>query len=92
MTLNLEADIPVSAEYDWTPLQTEICMNVALAKRDAFIAEAQRVAAFVRLGFITRTVAADYLHEAAIYNQLTFEYGTDAIQAIMSAALNEAAA
>jgi hypothetical protein len=90
--LNLEADISVSAECDWTPLQADICMSIALAKRDAFMAEAQRVAAFVRLGFITRTVAADYLNEAAIYNQLTFEYGTDAIQAIMSAALSEAGA
>jgi hypothetical protein len=34
----------------WTALQTEICMNVALAKREAFIAEAQRMAEYVRLG------------------------------------------
>jgi hypothetical protein len=72
----------------WTALQTEICMNVALAKRDAFIAEAERLAEFVRLGFITRAVAADYLHEAALYNQLIFEYGADHIQAIMAAALD----
>jgi hypothetical protein len=72
----------------WTALQTEICMNVALAKRDAFIAEAERLAEFVRLGFITRAVAADYLHEAALYNQLIFEYGADQIQAIMAAALD----
>jgi len=94
MTLNLEVEIdPTRLDpTKWTALQTEICMNVALAKRDAFIAEAERAAEFVRLGFITRTVAADYLHEAAIYNQLTFEYGTDAIQAIMSAAFDSEAA
>jgi hypothetical protein len=67
-------------------------MNVALAKRDAFIAESQRLADFVRLGLITRTIAADYLQEAAVYNSLTFEYGTDAVQAIMAAALSEVAA
>jgi len=50
------------------------------------------MAEFVRLGFITRAVAAGYLHEAAIYNQLYFEYGADAIQAIMSAALHSEAA
>jgi hypothetical protein len=94
MTLNLEAE-NLEAETDptkWTALQTEICMNVVLAKRDAFIAEAQRMAEFVRLGFITRAVAADYLHEAAIYNSLNFEYGTDAIQAIMATAFDSEAA
>ena len=89
MTLNLEAEIDPTK---WTKLQTEICMNVALVKRDAFIAEAQRAAEFVRLGFITRPVAADYLHEAAIYNSLYFEYGAEAIQAIMATALSDAAA
>ena len=85
MTYNLDAEVnPIN----WTELQTEICLNVANAKYHAFIAEAQRVAEFVRLGFIARAVAADYLHEAAIYNQLAFEYGTDAIQAIMSAAFD----
>ena len=88
MTFNLNAEIDPTK---WTALQTEICMNVALAKRDAFIAESQRMAEFVRLGFITRPVAADYLHEAAIYNQLIFEYGADAIQAIVSAAFEVAA-
>jgi hypothetical protein len=85
MTLNLEEEINPTK---WTKLQTEVCMNVANANYHAFIAEAQRVAEFVRLGFITRAVAADYLHEAAIYNQLAFEYGADAIQAIMSAAFD----
>jgi hypothetical protein len=89
MTLNLNAEIDPTK---WTALQTEICMTVALAKRDAFIEEAHRAAEFVRLGFITRPVAADYLHEAAIYNSLYFEYGADAIQAIMSAALDSEAA
>ena len=88
MTLNLEAEIDPTwlDPTKWTALQTEICMNVALAKRDAFTAEAQRMAEFVRLGFITRVVAADYLHEAVIYNQLYFEYGADAIQKIIAEA------
>jgi hypothetical protein len=89
MTLNLNAEIDPTK---WTALQTEMCMNVALAKWDAFIAEAERAAEYVRLGFITRAVAADYLHETALYNELIFEYGADAIQAIMAAALSEAAA
>ena len=76
----------------WTALQTEICMNVALAKHHAFVAEADRAAEFVRLGFITRAMASDYLHIAAVYNQLTFEYGADAIQAIMASALSGEAA
>ena len=85
MTYNLHAEVnPIN----WTELQTEICMNVANAKYHAFIAEAERAAEFVRLGFVTRTTAADYLHVTAIHNQLAFEYGTDAIQAIMSAAFD----
>jgi hypothetical protein len=92
MTLNLDAEWIAIDPTNWTALQTEICMSVALAKRDAFIAEAQRVGEFVRLGFITRAVAADYLHEAALYNSLIFEYGADAVQAIMSAALESEAA
>ena len=66
MTFNLEA------EHDdpkhWTALQTEIILNVALAKRDAFIFEAERMTDFIRLGFVTRAVAADYLQAAAVYN------------------------
>ena len=89
MTFNLNTEIDPTT---WTALQTEICMTVALAKRDTFIEEAHRAAEFVRLGFITRAVAADYLHEAAIYNQLCFEYGADAIQAIVAAAFNSEAA
>jgi hypothetical protein len=90
--LNLEADWAAVDPTKWTALQAEVCMNVALAKRDAFIAEAERMADYVRCGFITRTMAGDYLHEAAIYNRLYFEYGADAIQRIMSAAFSEAAA
>ena len=87
--LNLEAEIDPTK---WTALQTEICMNVALAKLCAFTTEAERAAEFVRLGFITRAMAADYLQVAAVYNQLTFEYGTDTIQTLMANALSEAAA
>jgi hypothetical protein len=90
-TFNLEGD-PVIDPTTWTALQTEICLNVAFAKREAFIAEAVRVTEYVRLKIIARTTAADYLREAAIYNQLIFEYGEDDIQAIMSVALSEAAA
>jgi len=91
MTLNLDAEWIAIDPTKWTALQTEMCMSVALAKRNAFISEAQRMAEFVRLGFITRPVAADYLHEAAIYNQLYFEYGADAIQAIIAMAFNSEA-
>jgi hypothetical protein len=85
MTLNLNSDEWISLDpTKWTALQAEICMNVALAKRDAFVAESHRMAEFVRLGFLTRATAAGYLHEAAVYNQLNFEYGTDAIQAIIA--------
>lgn len=89
MTFNLDAEVD---PINWTKLQTEICMGVANAKYHAFVAEADRAAEFVRLGFITRATAADYLHTSAIYNQLYFEYGTERIQAIMSAAFDEAAA
>ena len=86
--LNLDAEWTAIDPTKWTALQTELCMSIALAKRDAFAAEAERAAEFVRLGFITRATAADYLHEAAIYNQLIFEYGADAIQAIVAAAFD----
>jgi hypothetical protein len=92
MTLNLDAEWIAIDPTKWTPLQTEICMSVALAKRDAFISEAQRMAEFVRLGFITRATAADYLHEAAIYNSLIYEYGADTVQAILAAAFDSEAA
>jgi hypothetical protein len=75
-------------DLNWTALQAEVCMNVANAKYYAFADEAARMAHWVRLGVVQKQVAADCLHEAAIYNQLAFEYGTDAIQAIMSAAFN----
>jgi hypothetical protein len=67
------------SEIDWTPLQTDICMSVA------------RVAELVRLCLITKADAADTLHEAAIYNQLYFEYGADHIQGIMARAIEGAA-
>jgi hypothetical protein len=85
--LNLEIDIVESARYNWTPLQTDICMRVALAKREAFICESERMADLVRLKMLPKTIAADCLHEAAAYNSLYFEYGADHIQKIMSAAL-----
>ena len=82
MTLNLEANIGKQLralnEINWTKLQTEICMNVANAKHDAFVWEAERVAEWVRIGFISRKTAANYLHTAALYNSLYFEYGRDA--------------
>jgi hypothetical protein len=91
MTLNLESEISCDVSR-WTQLQAEICINVANAKYYAFVGEADRAAEFVRLGFIKRATAADYLHETAIYNQLYFEYGTDRIQEIMTVALDSEAA
>lgn len=91
MRLNLEADIAeqvaVLNEKNWTALQAQTCMNVANAKIYAFGVEAERLAEFVRLGLITRAIAADYLNTAAAYNQLYFEYGTDRIQRVMADAL-----
>jgi hypothetical protein len=77
---------------NWTGLQAEICMNVANAKFYAFVVEAERMAEFLRLGFVNRATAADYLHETAEYNQLYLEYGTDRIQKIMAEALDSKAA
>jgi hypothetical protein len=92
MTLNLNSDEWISPDpMQWTALQTEVCMNVANAKLNAFVVEAYRLAEFTRLGFITRATAANYLHEAAIYNRLIYEYGADAIQSILSDAFREAA-
>jgi hypothetical protein len=82
----------VEDELNWTPLQADVCMTIALAKRDAFIDEAYRLAELVRLRVLPRAVAADYLHEAAVYNSLSFEYGADHIQGIMASAFEEAAA
>jgi hypothetical protein len=94
-TLNLETDIKEQAqaldERTWTKLQTEVCMNIANAKHAAFIWEAERLAELVRLGCATRPNAADYLHTAAVYNSLYFDYGADHIQAIVSEAFEAAA-
>jgi hypothetical protein len=93
MTLNLQSDIGEQAkaldQLQWTPLQTKICMAVANAKYHAFVVETKRMAEFVELGFLTRATAVDYLHQTAIYNQLPFEYGRDAIQQIMADAFSE---
>jgi hypothetical protein len=86
--MNLESDIPESAGFNWSPLQIEVCMSVAMAKRDAFIAEAYRIGDLVRLRVLDRATAADTLHEAATYNELYFEYGRDEIQEIMASALD----
>jgi hypothetical protein len=95
-TINLEADLEEQAaaldERKWTALQTEITMNVANAKWWAFVGECDRAAEFVRLGLITRATAADYLHSAATYNALFYEYGADRVQAAMAAALESRAA
>lgn len=71
---------------NWTALQTELCMNVANAKYYAFADEAAKLAHWVRLGVIQKQVAADYLDEAARYNALYLEYGTERIQGVMAAA------
>jgi hypothetical protein len=89
VTLNLEAEIDPTK---WTALQREICINVANAKYYAFVAEAERLAEFLHLGFVNRQTAVDYLHESAIYNQLYFDYGTERIQMIMAGALESGAA
>ena len=81
----------LSAELPWTALQAEVCMNVANAKFFAFEAEAERLAHWVRLGVVSKSMAADYLNEGAEYNQLYFEYGADRIQAVMSQAFEVAA-
>ena len=86
--MNLESDNPESASFNWSPLQVEVCMSIAMAKRDAFIAEAYHIGDLVRLKVLDRATAADTLHEAATYNQLYYEYGRDHIQEIMANALD----
>ena len=81
------------SSLDWDPLQTDVCITIALAKRDEFINQAHRLSELVRLQVLSIADAADTLQEAASYNSLTFEYGTDQIQQIMAQALGfEAAA
>jgi hypothetical protein len=96
MTLNLESDIDeqIAAldETKWTPLQADVCMGVARAKLDRFMDQAERLAELVRVRVLPKAVAADYLHQTAIYNQLYFEYGADHIQEIMAQALGSEAA
>ena len=87
-TFNLNGETDIGA---WTQMQAEVCMRIANAKYYQFIAEAEHLAEFVRLGFINRTMAGDMLQEAANYNSLAYEYGQDRIQQIMSAALIAAA-
>jgi hypothetical protein len=96
VTLNLESDVveqlAAMDEMKWTPLQTDVCMSIAHAKIDRMVDEAQRLAELVRLEILPKAVAAEYLHQAAIYNQLYFEYGADRIQKIMAWALRREAA
>jgi hypothetical protein len=82
----MESEITTSDPADWTKLQTEVCMRIARGKLDAFTEEARYLAALVRYGLLTRATAADYLQEAAQYNQLSYEYGAEAIQEIMATA------
>lgn len=88
MTLNLDSETAQIDPSQWTILQATVCMTIANAKLDAFASEARRLADMVRFGLLPRNVAADYLSEAAAYNQLFYEYGMDHVQAIMSAAFN----
>ena len=96
MKLNLQTDLAEQVaclnEKTWTVLQTQTCMAVANAKLYAFEVEAERLAELVRMELIPRTVAADYLNTAAVYNALHYEYGSDHVQSIMAAAFSEAAA
>ena len=96
MTVNLESDIQNQIEAldveKWTPLQADVCMNVALAKLDRFMDQADRLAELVRVRVLPKPVAADYLHQTAIYNSLYFEYGVDRVEEIMAQALGSEAA
>ena len=92
MNLNLESEIVFIDPTQWTLLQTEITMRIARAKLEAFADESARLAEAVRYGLLTSALATDYLHEAAAYNQLYFEYGADHIQAIMATAFDVEAA
>ncbi|MBR1164241.1 hypothetical protein [Bradyrhizobium elkanii] len=91
MNLNLDSDFAeqVSAldPGRWSNLQAEMCLNIANARFYAFVAESEHAAGLVRLGLISRGDAADHLHTAAVYNQLYFEYGAEAIQKIMADAM-----
>jgi hypothetical protein len=91
-SINVEADIQeqiaVLDEAKWTALQIDVCMSVANAKHLAFICEADRLAKLVRSGVLSRGDAADCLHNAANYNSLYFEYGTDNIQDVLAAAFD----
>jgi hypothetical protein len=92
MMLNLEGDSAEQVQAldptEWTALQSSVCMTIANAKFYAFIAEAERMAEFVRLGLLTRATAADVLHTAAVYNALCAEYGTDRLQKIITTAFD----
>lgn len=76
----------------WTPLLTETCMAVANAKINEFEYQCHRIFDLVRLHLLSLVDAADLLNEVANYNSLTFEYGTDKIQALMSSAFQSEAA
>jgi len=95
-TLNLEADINTQLaamdEKKWSPLQTRITMAIATAKLDEFRIQAHWAGELIQLGVLERSEAADILHEAAVYNGLSYEYGGDRIQQIMSTAFSEAVA
>ena len=77
---------------EWSPLHLRLTITVANAKYEAFAEMAVYAGELVELGVLGKIEAADLLQEVAIYNQLSFEYGTDRIQKIMADALSEAAA
>ncbi|WP_342728869.1 hypothetical protein AAFG07_20840 [Bradyrhizobium sp. B097] len=93
MKLNLESNIDEQVSTldpeKWSNLQAEICLNIANARFHAFVAESEHAAGLVRLGLISRVVAADHLHVAAIYNALYVEYGAEAIQRVMADAMSQ---
>jgi hypothetical protein len=68
----------------WSPLQVRLAMAVGNAKFEAFADAVWYSGELVRDGFLTRVEAADMLQEIAVYNQLSFEYGQDAIQSLMA--------
>ena len=77
----------MSNEPDVKALLRDVQRCIAVAKIAAFENQAYRLGDIVKTKLLSRPVAADVLHEAAVSNGLVHEHGDDLIQEILKEGL-----
>ena len=77
------ADRMMKNEPDINAVLVDVRRTIATAKIAEFEHQRYRLGDIVKIKLLTRPIAADVLHEAAVLNGLVGEHGEDVIQQIM---------